>query len=76
MRLLRRGPEKTSPEVKTPVVVQEHVFKSHPLDVDSDSEVGYSTLAGSAGRSATALPGFVFLLMYTPWARGMLHMTF
>lgn len=38
MRGVRRWQEEESPEMKTPATFKEQV-KSHPLDVDSDSEV-------------------------------------
>ena len=38
MRAFGRRQERASPDVRTPDVLKEHV-KSHPLDVDSDSEV-------------------------------------
>ena len=38
MRGFRRGQDDESPELKAPVTVKQQL-NSHPLDVDSDSEV-------------------------------------
>lgn len=38
MRGFRRGQDGESPELKTPATLKEQL-SSHPLDVDSDSEV-------------------------------------
>lgn len=43
MRMFRRRQDRASPEIKTPNMLKEHV-QSHPLDVDSDSEVRLVTL--------------------------------
>ncbi|DBA70160.1 TPA: hypothetical protein ACH3X2_012210 [Trebouxia sp. C0005] len=39
--MFRQRQENIAPEVQTPSVLKEHVFKSHPLDMDSDSEVSF-----------------------------------
>lgn len=42
MRGVRRWQEEESPEMKTPATFKEQV-KSHPLDVDSDSEASFTS---------------------------------
>lgn len=54
MRVFRHRQENIAPEVKSPSVLNEHVFKSHPLDMDSDSEASYtSSLDNQADHSTT-----------------------
>lgn len=54
MRVFRQKREKHAPEVETPNILKEHVFKSHPLDMDSDSEASYtSSLDNQADHSTS-----------------------
>ncbi|DBB11530.1 TPA: hypothetical protein ACH3X3_006932 [Trebouxia sp. C0006] len=54
MRVSRQRQENIAPEVQTPSVLKDHIFKSHPLDMDSDSEASYtSSLDNHADHSTS-----------------------
>ncbi|DBA89206.1 TPA: hypothetical protein ACH3X1_016353 [Trebouxia sp. C0004] len=56
MRVFRQRQENSAPEVKTPSVLKEHIFRSHPLDMDSDSEASYTSSLDNQADHTTS-PG-------------------